>query len=72
MQAPLRKAKQGFETNKERLVFIKFERSNQLRARMQLVVATRLQAQQSSFRLCTSSNTPSVPTNVAHGSFCKF
>jgi hypothetical protein len=35
---------------------------------MWLVVAMRLQAQQPSFRLCTSSNTASIPTNVAQGS----
>jgi hypothetical protein len=34
MQALHRKVKQGFETNKERLMFIKSERSNKLRARI--------------------------------------
>jgi hypothetical protein len=36
---------------------------------MRLVVATKLQVHHSSFRLRTSSNTPSVPMNDAHGSF---
>jgi hypothetical protein len=43
MHALARKVKQGFEINKERLMFIKFERSSKLRARMWLVIATRLQ-----------------------------
>jgi hypothetical protein len=42
------------------------------RVRMRLVVAMRLQAQHSSFQLRTSSDTPSVLMNVAHGSFRKF
>jgi hypothetical protein len=70
MQALLRKVKQGSETNKESLMFIKSERSSKLRASMQLVVATRLQAQQSSFRLRTSSNTSYVLKNVTQQSFC--
>jgi hypothetical protein len=45
-------------------------RSTKHRIRTWLVVATQLQAQQSSFRLCTSSNMPSVPMNVTHESFC--
>jgi hypothetical protein len=36
---------------------------------MRLVVATRLQAQHTSFWLRTSSNMPSVPMNDAQGSF---
>jgi hypothetical protein len=44
-------------------------RSTKLRARMRLVVATRLQVQHPSFRLRTSSNTPFVLMNDAHGSF---
>jgi hypothetical protein len=36
---------------------------------MRLVVATRLQEQHHSFRLRTSSDTPSVPMNVAQESF---
>jgi hypothetical protein len=70
MQALLRKVKQGSETSKEMLTFIKFERSSKLRASMQLVIATRLQVQRPSFRLRTSSNMPSVLTNVRQESFC--
>jgi hypothetical protein len=36
---------------------------------MSLVVAARLEVQHSYFRLRTSSNTPSVQMNDAHGSF---
>jgi hypothetical protein len=39
---------------------------------MRLVVATKLQVHHSSFRLRTSSNTPSVPMNDAQGSFANF
>jgi hypothetical protein len=39
---------------------------------MRPVIATRLQAQHSSFWLRTSSNTPSVPMNDAHGPFANF
>jgi hypothetical protein len=39
---------------------------------MWLVIAMRLQGQHPPFRLRTSSNMPSVPTNVAHGYFCRF
>jgi hypothetical protein len=60
MQALLRKVKEGFEKNKEMFMFIKSERSSKVRARMQLVVGTRLQAQHPSFQLCILSNTPSV------------
>jgi hypothetical protein len=42
MHALLRKVKQWFDTNKERLTFIKYEGSRKLRVRMRLVVATRL------------------------------
>jgi hypothetical protein len=45
VQALFRNVKQGFETNKERLTFIKFERCSKLRASMQLVVAIRIQVQ---------------------------
>jgi hypothetical protein len=69
MQELFRNIKQGFETNKKRLTFIKSERSSKLRSSMRLVVAIRLQAQYSSFWLRTSSNTPSVLMNDAHGSF---
>jgi L-fucose isomerase-like protein len=40
-QAPLRKVKWGFKTNKEKLSIIISWRSTRLRARMRLVVATR-------------------------------
>jgi hypothetical protein len=70
VKALFQNVKQGFETNKEILTFIKNERSSKLRANMRLVVATRLQAQQPSFWLHTSSNTPSVLKNVIHESFC--
>jgi hypothetical protein len=72
MHALVREAKQGLETNKERLLFNNLREAVSFRARVQLVVATRLQAQQPSFRLRTLSNTPSVLTNVAQWSFCKF
>jgi hypothetical protein len=69
MQGLLMKVKQGFETNEERLPIINLREEVSFRARTQLVVAMRLHAQHSSFRLRTSSNTPSVPMNDAHGSF---
>jgi hypothetical protein len=72
MEALLREAKQGLETNKERFLFKNLREVVSFRARVQLVVGTRLQAQQPSFRLRTSSNTSSVLMNVAQGSFCKF
>jgi hypothetical protein len=65
MQALLRKVKQGFETNEESLPIINLREAVRFRAGMQLVVAMRLQVQHSSFRLRTSSNTPSVLTNEA-------
>jgi hypothetical protein len=58
--------------NKEKLLTNNLREAVSFRARMWLVVGTRLQVQHSSFRLHTSSNTPSVPTNVAHGSFHRF
>jgi hypothetical protein len=60
VHALFRKVKQGCETNKETLMFIKSERRNRHRARIWLVVAIRLQAQHPYFRLRTSSNTPSI------------
>jgi hypothetical protein len=72
MQALLREDKQGLETNKERLLFNNLREAVSFRARVQLVVAMRLQAQQPSFWLHTSRNTPSILTNVAQWSFCKF
>jgi hypothetical protein len=72
MQALSREVKQGFETNKERLLINNVREAVSFRARMQLVIATRHQAQYTPFRLRTSSNTPSVPKNAAQGSFCKF
>jgi hypothetical protein len=69
MQALLRNVKHGFKINKERLPIINLREAVSFKARMQLVVATRLQVQHSSFRLHTLNNTPSVPTNDAHGSF---
>jgi hypothetical protein len=72
MQALLREVKQGFETNKERLLINNLREVVSFRARMQLVVATRLQAQHLSFRLHTLSNTPSNLTNDAQGSFRRF
>jgi hypothetical protein len=65
MQALLRKVKQGFERNEESLPIINLREAVRFRAGMQLVVAMRLQVQHSSFRLRTSSNTPSVLTNEA-------
>jgi hypothetical protein len=58
--------------NEERLRLINLREAGNFRARIRLVVATRLQAQHSSFRLHTSSNTPSFPMNVVHGSFRRF
>jgi hypothetical protein len=58
--------------NQGMLSILNLSEAVSFRARMRLVVATRLQAQHSSFWLCTSSHTPSVLTNVAHGSFHKF
>jgi hypothetical protein len=72
MQALLREVKQGFETNKERFLINNLREVVSFRARMRLVVATRLQAQHLSFQLHTSSNTPSALTNDAHGSFRRF
>jgi hypothetical protein len=69
MQALLRKVKQGFETNKERLLIINLIEAISFRARMQLVVALRLQERHSSFWLSISSNMPFVLMNDAHGSF---
>jgi hypothetical protein len=39
---------------------------------MRPVVAAKLQVQHPSFRLCTSSNMPSVLMNDAYGSFANF
>jgi hypothetical protein len=72
MQALLRKVKQGFETNKERLLINNLREVVSFRARMRLVVAMRLQAQHLSFRLHTLSNRPSNLTNGAQGSFRRF
>jgi hypothetical protein len=49
MQALLRKIKQGFETNKEGLLINNLRKAVKFRAKMRLVVATRLKAQQPSF-----------------------
>jgi hypothetical protein len=72
VQTLLRKVKHGFDTNKERLLINILREVVSFRAMMQLVVAMRLQGQHYSFRLRTSSNTPSVLTNVTNGSFHKF
>jgi hypothetical protein len=69
MQELLMKVKQGFKTNEERLPIINLREAVTFRARMRPVVATRLQVQHSSFRLRTSSNTPSVLMNAVHGFF---
>jgi hypothetical protein len=58
--------------NEERLPLINLREAVSFRARMWLVVATRLQGQHPPFRLHTSSNMPSVLMNVAHGSFRRF
>jgi hypothetical protein len=55
--------------NEERLQLINLREAVSFRARMRLVVATRLQGQHPPLQLRTSSNTPSVLMNVAHGSF---
>jgi hypothetical protein len=55
--------------NEERLSLINLREAVSFIAKMQLAVATRLQAQYSPFWLRTSSNTQSVLTNVAQGSF---
>jgi hypothetical protein len=62
----------GELNNKGMLSILNLSEAVSFWARMRLVVATRLQEQHSSFRLRTSSHTPSVLTNVADGSFCKF
>jgi hypothetical protein len=59
----------GELNNQGMLLIIKLSEAVSFMARMQRVIATRLQAQHSPFRLCTSSNTSSVPTNVTHESF---
>jgi hypothetical protein len=69
MQELHRKVKQGFETNEERLPTINLREAVSSIARMRLVVAARLEVQHSSFWLCTSSNTPSIPMNDAQGYF---
>jgi hypothetical protein len=58
--------------NEERLPLINLREAVSSSAKMWLVVATRLQGQHPPFRLCTSSNMPSVPTNVAYVSFRRF
>jgi hypothetical protein len=55
--------------NEERLPLINLREAVSFRDRMWLIVAMRLQGQHPPFHLRTSSNTPSIPTNVAHGSF---
>jgi hypothetical protein len=65
----LRKVKQGLETNKEGLLINNLSEAVSFMAKMRLAVAMRLQVQQLSFRLRTSSNMPSVPMNVAQGLF---
>jgi hypothetical protein len=62
----------GIWNNEERLLIINLREAVSFRARMWLVVAMRLQGQHHSFRLRTSSNTPFVLMNVAHGSFHRF
>jgi hypothetical protein len=69
MQALLREVKQGFETNKERLLINNLREAVSFRARIGLVVTTRLQAHHSPFQLHISSNTPSVLMNATHESF---
>jgi hypothetical protein len=58
--------------NEERFPLINLREAVSFRPRMWLVIATRLQGQHPPFRLRTSSNTPSVPMNVAHRYFHKF
>jgi hypothetical protein len=70
--ALLRKVKQGLKTNKEGLLINNLRETVSFRAKMRLAVAMRLQVQHSPFRLRTSSNTPSVPTNIAQGPLCIF
>jgi hypothetical protein len=65
----LGKSEQGVGTNKERLLMNNLREAVSFRSRMRLVVATRLQAQHSCFRLRISSNTASVPMNNAQGPF---
>jgi hypothetical protein len=72
VQALLREVKQELETHKKMLLVNNLREAVSFSARMRLVLATRLQAQHSPFRLHTSSNTPSILMNVAHGSFHKF
>jgi hypothetical protein len=72
MQTLLREVKQGFETNEEWLLINNLREVVSFRARMRFIVAMRLQVLHSSFRLRTSSNTPSILMNDAHGSFHRF
>jgi hypothetical protein len=60
------------DRNEDMLLIINHGEAVSFRVRMQFVVATRLQGQHPSFRMHTSSNTPSVLMNVAHGSSRKF
>jgi hypothetical protein len=69
VQLLLRKVKQGFDIDKERLLTTSLRKVVSVRDRMRLIIATRLQAKHFSFRLRTSSHTPSVPMNDAHRSF---
>jgi hypothetical protein len=72
MQALLREVKQGFKTNKKRLLINNLREAVSFSVRMRLVIAMKLQVEHSSFRLRTSSNTQSVPMNDAHESFHRF
>jgi hypothetical protein len=65
MQALSREVKEGFETNKERLLINNVREAVSFRARMRLVIAMRLQVQHSPFLLRTLSNTSSVLKNAA-------
>jgi hypothetical protein len=56
--------------NKGWLLINNSQEAVSFRARIWLMVATRLQMQHSTFWLRTSSNTPSILMNVAQGSFC--
>jgi hypothetical protein len=64
MQALSREVKQGFETNKKRLLINNVREAVSFRARMRLVVAMRLQVQHPSFRLHTVRENKNMKTNI--------
>jgi hypothetical protein len=68
MQVLLRESRRDLKQTRKSFFINNLREVVSFRARMRLIVAMRLQAQQPYFRLHTSSNTPSVLMNVAQGS----